>query len=216
MKCDALVVAGYQWKIPDWQASIQYAINFHPSPLPIGRGPYPLTKAILDNYTSWAITCHKISDQFDQGDILDAETYLIDADETHESLKLKTLMSGITLAERIAGHLEFFWATATLQKNGSYWPLWREQDRIVDFTQPIETILCQIRAFGDFECIAIVNDLKIYLHRTKGWVENHSYETGKVVFSSSLALVISVKDGFLAVTEWSFNAPNSVTANLRK
>ncbi|HEY3299424.1 MAG TPA: formyltransferase family protein [Methylophilaceae bacterium] len=216
LKCHALVVASYQWKIPDWQSFMPYAINFHPSPLPLGRGPYPLIRAISENYTDWAITCHKINEQYDSGDILDSEPYLIDADETLESLKLKTLLSSVKLAERIATDLAVLWEAATPQKTGSYWPLWAEQERTIDFTQSITSIMRQIRAFGDIECIAVLNDLNIYVHRASSWSEAHNHAAGKVVFSSNLALVVSAVDGFVAITEWSFNEPNAVIAHLRK
>ncbi|MEF9440539.1 hypothetical protein OWT26_09925 [Burkholderia sp. 1A5] len=39
-QCEALIVAGYNWKIPAWQPYLRHAANFHPSPLPDGRGPY--------------------------------------------------------------------------------------------------------------------------------------------------------------------------------
>lgn len=72
--CAALVVASYQWKIPEWNSHLKYAVNFHPAPLPEGRGPYPLVRAILEQRSNWAVTCHRINERFDQGDILDAET----------------------------------------------------------------------------------------------------------------------------------------------
>lgn len=216
LKCHALVVASYQWKIPDWQSFMPYAINFHPSPLPLGRGPYPLIRAISENHADWAITCHKINEQYDSGDILDSEPYLIDADETLESLKLKTLLSSVKLAERITTNLAALWEAATPQKAGSYWPLWTEQERTLNFTQPITSIMRKIRAFGDIECIAVLNDLNIYVHRASVWSEAHPHTTGKVIFSSNLALVVSAADGFVAITEWSFNEPNAVIAHLRK
>src|ERR1700729_1221872 len=59
--CEVLVVAGYGWKIPDWTPCLPHAINFHPSPLPEGRGPYPMMQAILDAKPEWGVTCHRIS-----------------------------------------------------------------------------------------------------------------------------------------------------------
>jgi len=67
--CTVLVVASYRWKIPEWRADLSHAINFHPSPLPDGRGPYPLVRAILEGRTSWAVSCHKISEHFDCGKV---------------------------------------------------------------------------------------------------------------------------------------------------
>ena len=214
--CAALVVASYQWKIPEWSPDLKYAVNFHPAPLPEGRGPYPLIRAILEERSSWAITCHRINDKFDQGDILDAENFLIDSDECHETLRLKTQMAAARLAGRVAEGFESLWQAAAPQGTGSYWTRWSDQDRTIDFTQPIEIIMRQIRAFGDVECMATINDAKIFIHRAKGWIESHSVHPGAVVHSNNLALVVAAADGLIAITEWSFNAPGAITSKLRR
>ena len=214
--CEALVVASYQWKIPEWSPDLQYAVNFHPAPLPEGRGPYPLVSAILERHSSWAVTCHRINERFDQGDILDAENFLIDPDECHESLCLKTQMAAARLAERVANGFESLWQTAAPQGTGSYWARWSEQDRAIDFTQPVEIIMRQIRAFGDLECMATINDANIFIHRAKGWIETHSARPGAVVHASNLSLVVAAADGFIAISEWSFNAPGAITSNMRR
>src|SRR5712692_2066860 len=46
----ALVVAGYPWRITGWKSRVRYALNIHPSPLPTGRGPYPLFRALAEGY----------------------------------------------------------------------------------------------------------------------------------------------------------------------
>lgn len=214
--CSALVVASYQWKVPEWRHDIKYAVNFHPSPLPEGRGPYPLVKAILENYSIWAVTCHRIDEKFDQGDILDAESFLIDPDECHESLRMKILMAAARLAERVGAEFEVRWHAAVPQQAGSYWVRPSEQDRTIDFNRPIEIIMRQIRAFGVLECVAKINDAMIFIHRAKGWVELHSARPGAVVHASNLAFVVAAADGFVAITEWSFNAPGAITSNIRR
>ena len=213
--CAALVVAGYQWKIPEWSRDIKYAVNLHASPLPEGRGPYPLVRAILERRSNWAVTCHRINEKFDRGDILDAEHFPLDPDECHESLRLKTQMAAARLAERVARGLLPLWQAAVPQGEGSYWARWSEQDRAIDFTQPIETIMRQVRAFGDIECMATINNVTIFVHRARAWAEVHSARPGTVVHASGLAFVIAAADGLVAITEWSFNAPGATTAKLR-
>lgn len=214
--CTVLIVACYQWKIPEWSPDIKYAVNFHPSPLPEGRGPYPLVRAILEQRSSWAVTCHKINERLDQGDILDAENFLIDPDECHDSLCLKVQMAASRLAERVVMEFESLWQAAVPQEIGSYWPRWSEQDRAIDFTQPVAVIMRQIRAFGDLECMATINDTQIFIHRAKGWVELHSARPGAVTHASNLAMVVAAADGLIAITEWSFNAPGAITSNMRR
>lgn len=214
--CTALVVSWYQWKIPEWEADIKYAVNFHPSPLPEGRGPYPLVRAVLEERASWAVTCHRINTEFDHGDILDAEYFPLDPIECHDSLCLKTQMAASRLAGRIAIDFESLWQAAIPQGAGSYWPLWSENDRIIDFTRTVKIIMRQIRAFGGMECMATINDTTIFIHRAKGWVEAHSMRPGAVAHSSNLAMVVAVADGFIAITEWNFNAPGAITSNMRR
>lgn len=214
--CTVLIVASYQWKIPEWSPYLKYAVNFHPSPLPEARGPYPLVRAILENRSSWAVTCHRINGNFDQGDILDAETFSIDQDECHETLRLKVAMAACRLAGRVAAGLEPLWQKAIPQGVGSYWPRWTEQERAIDFNQPVNSIMRQIRAFGDLECMATINDTTIFVHRAKGWAEPHSARPGALTHASNLAMVVAAADGFIAITEWSFNAPGAITSNMRR
>lgn len=214
--CPALVVAGYPWKIPAWGAALEYAVNFHPAPLPEARGPYPLVRAILERRSSWAVTCHRINEKFDQGDILDAESFAVGPDECHETMSLKAQMATARLAGRVASAFEARWRTALPQGPGSYWPLWTEQERTIDFSQGVEAVMRQIRAFGDLECIAQVNEVNIFVHRAKGWIEPTSARPGTVVYANNLALVVAAADGLIAITEWSFNAPGTITSKTRR
>ena len=214
--CELLVVSCYQWKIPPWETHIKYAVNFHTSPLPEGRGPYPLVRAILEDRKSWAVTCHRISEKFDRGDMLDAEPFPMSSDETHETLLLKTQMATGRLALRIAVGFQTLWQAAVPQGDGSYWPRWSEQDRVIDFTLPVETIMRKIHAFGDIECMATVNSITIFVHRAKGWNEPHLANPGAVVHANNLALVVAAADGYIAITEWSLNAPGAVVSNMRR
>ena len=60
--CEALVVASYEWRIGDWRPYLRYALNFHPAPLPHGRGAYPLPAAILEGSPTWGLArCCKAS-----------------------------------------------------------------------------------------------------------------------------------------------------------
>lgn len=214
--CDLLVVSCYQWKIPRWEEHIRHAINFHPSPLPEARGPYPFVRAILDKRTSWAVTCHRISEKYDQGDILAAEHFAMDQDENHESLRLKTQMASGRLAGRVAMGLQPLWDAALPQNEGSYWSRWSEQDRIIDFSAPVETIMRKVRAFGDIECVATINNVTVFIHRAKGWTEPHLAMPGAVVHANNFVMVVAAADGYIAITEWGLNAPGAVISSARR
>ncbi|MFZ6849107.1 methionyl-tRNA formyltransferase [Undibacterium sp. RuRC25W] len=203
MGCDALVVGSYNWRIPDWRNSLPFAINFHPAPLPLGRGPYPMVNAILNGYSRWGVTCHKIEREFDTGAILDSEMFDIDDHDTHESLNIKLQMASGRLGLRIALDFDHLWKSAKPQGEGEYWPLFNEEDRTIHFDQSIVEIKRQLRALGHLECIAHVNQQRIRIKAGFAWTESHAYHCGQVVHANGSTIVIACQDGYFAMNEWS-------------
>ena len=201
--CEALIVAGYKWRIGDWGSYLKYAVNFHPSPLPDARGPYPIVRALLENRKSWAVTCHRIDPDFDTGDILASETFPLGDNECHESLNLKIQMASGRLAGRIAGGFTELWTQALPQKEGNYWPMFTQEDQTINFASPVGRIMRQIRAFGLLGCRACVNGVLIFVHRAVGWTEAHSHIPGTAVHASNKTIVVSAQDGYIGIIEWS-------------
>jgi len=200
--CEALVVASYNWRIENWQRYLKYAVNFHPSPLPIGRGPDPLPRAIQENLGSWGVTCHRLAPEIDAGDILAMEEFPLQPDECHESLTLKVQMASKQLASRVARQFIELWDNATPQGEGSYWPRSKFLDRCVKFDNKVETITRHIRSFGDIESYVNINNAWISVKRTSGWNEQHDKKPGTVVHIYGRTLVIAVQDGYIALLEW--------------
>lgn len=209
--CDALIVACYNWRIGDWRPFLKYAVNFHCSPLPNGRGPYPIHRAILENRGSWAVTCHRLVAELDAGDILAGENFPLQPDECHESLNLKIQMAGKRLAVRISRDFETLWDQATPQDEGSYWPLNTIEERIIDFQQPVESIMRHIRAFGDTESLAHVNAAWLGVKRALGWPERHGHTPGTVAHIHDRAIVVAAEDGYIALLEWEMARPDIVS-----
>lgn len=205
--CEALVIASYPWRIGDWRPHLRYAVNFHPSPLPYGRGPYPLPGAILENLPEWGISCHKLEQEFDRGDVLRIERFALAPDEDHDSLDLKTQLASRRLALEVASHFESDWQNAAPQDEGSYHSLWTQEERQLDFTQTVAQILRRARAFGPIETLAMANGVLLYVRRAVGWSEAHRLNPGKVVHVNGQALVFAVADGYVGLTEWSLADP---------
>lgn len=70
LEVDLLVVAAYRWRIPIESVAIPFALNVHPSMLPLGRGPNPLPHFFLGESRACGVTIHQLSPQFDEGPIL--------------------------------------------------------------------------------------------------------------------------------------------------
>lgn len=56
------------------------AVNFHMAPLPEYRGVFGFNFAIYNQEKQYGVTAHKLSKQFDQGDIIEVDRFNIDSD----------------------------------------------------------------------------------------------------------------------------------------
>lgn len=200
--CDILVVAGYKWLIPSWHEHIPYAINFHPSPLPEGRGPWPFINALLEERKTWGVTCHKLDANFDTGDILAQEFFELSANECHETLLLKCQWAAIKLANRVVENFSSLWSTAQPQVGGSYWANPMVEYGQLDFSQTVEKILLKVRAFGLIGTRAMVADKLYYIRQASGWVESHTYPPGSLICVSGTSFVVAASDGYIVLLEW--------------
>lgn len=200
-----LVVAGYPWLVRGWHGRVHHALNIHPSPLPTGRGPYPLFKAILDRYERWGVTAHVLAEQgFDTGDILAQDLFSLDEGETHETLLARCQMAGRRLAVGpIATELAERWRRAEPQGDGSYWPRVNDADRTLDFRQDVADVLRRVRAFGTIETIARLGSARIFVAAADGWRETHRHTVGTVVHRHRRHVVVAARDGYVQITRWS-------------
>ena len=204
LACDILVVGSYNYTIPEWTEHLPYAINFHPSPLPTGRGPYPLVNAILHEHRHWAVTCHRIDATYDTGAILASQAFAIDQFDTHESLNIKIQIAAAQLATQIGQNFGALWDAAHIQSEGDYWPLFSAADRTIEFASSVSHIRLQLQAFGKLECYAIVNQQDVRVKSGYAWFESHALGTGQVVHEYASSIVVTCKDGFVVFNDWYF------------
>lgn len=214
--CDVLVVASYEWRIGDWRPYLKYAVNFHPAPLPRGRGAYPLPAAILEEAASWGLSCHKVEHEFDTGDVLQTVEFPLSHSDDHDSLDLRLQLAARPLAAHVADHLVECWNAAKPQVGGTYYPKWSEAQRSLDFSQAVAQILRQVRAFGPLECIAQLNDATLYVRRAVGWTETHNLAPGTVAHLNNMTFVVAVADGYVGLTDWSLLSADTVTGTPRR
>jgi methionyl-tRNA formyltransferase len=200
--CETLVVAGYRWRIGDWTQHLRYAVNFHPSPLPDGRGPWPLVRALREGRKQWGVSCHKLSPEFDQGAVLLKERFDLAEDESHESLDLRCQMALRRLAERLAQNLPAYWDKAKEQAPSDYWDFWTEEERALNLNGTVEQAQKQLRAFGLLGCTLKMGHGAVTVRRAVAWPESHAHAPGTLVHGNGRNLVFALADGYLGLTEW--------------
>ena len=200
-KCDVLIGSGYKWRIGDWRPYLQYAVNFHPSPLPEARGPYPNTQALLERRTEWGVSCHKFDKNFDTGDILCREIFPLNPHDCHELLVIKIQLALRRLASKLSADFHSLWENAQPQGNGSYWPLCEEKEWTLDFSQPVDEVMRIVSAFGVLGSLGVIDGKKIIVQRAFGWTEAHTYTPGTIVRKSHQNIVVAVPDGYIAIIQ---------------
>lgn len=211
--CEVLIVASYNHKIPDWRADLPYAVNFHPSPLPVGRGPYPLIQAILRGHRSWAVSCHRIDAGYDTGAVLDSEAFALDEYDTHETLHLKIQIANQVLATRVAARFSQLWRDAQIQDEGEYWPMFSMEDQTLDCSASVAHIRRQLRAFGELGCYTRFQGQKIQVQQASAWPGCHSLLAGSLVHHAGNTLVLACLDGYLALQDWRYLPDQRLTRN---
>ena len=196
---DLVISAAYNFRIPDLSSTSIKGINIHPSLLPMGRGVWPLPWTILRKHKTSGVTLHKISPQWDAGDILLQQSFDIDSDEILESLSVKCQLLAESMILQLLQNLNQHWETAQRQNQGVYWPRPSRQDRTLDWDKTIDEIERTCRAFGKFGCFARFNQQDWLVYSLKAWTQSHDYPIGQVIHKTNTEMVVAAKDGLVSL-----------------
>lgn len=133
---EMLLSAGYIYRIPVVPDVMM--LNFHPAPLPVGRGPWPFPGAILRGLSEYGAALHKIGEGFDTGDLLAVVRFPIPADETTRSLIARTREAALPMLKRVFADMKGYYAAATPQSGGEYWAIPTAAElTVTDTTDPV-------------------------------------------------------------------------------
>lgn len=149
--CSLLVCAGYYDRIPVTEAFPM--VNFHPAPLPLFRGAWPMPWIILKGITLGGVTVHKIAEKLDAGDILLQKTFRVEPEETHATYmdKVSDLIPG--MVEELLGNLPVLWEHARPQEKGTYWKAPTAEQWTVREQMSAAEADRILRAFYGYECL---------------------------------------------------------------
>ncbi len=197
--CQLLVSAGYTHKIPFESSEIPYGINIHPSLLPSGRGPWPLSWVILKNLPQTGVSLHKLSEQWDQGDILLQKAIAVQPWETVETLRFKSETVAVSLLSKFIQQPFECWSEATTQTEGSYWPKTTQEQRRINFNDNVEMISRTVRAYGKYLSYAKIQDKWIFVAEVQVWKEAHAYLPGTILNQFNNCYFIAAKDGVVCI-----------------
>lgn len=149
--CSLLVCAGYYDRIPVTEAFPM--VNFHPSPLPLGRGAWPMPWIILKEIVVGGITVHKMVEELDAGDILLQEIFYVEPTETLATYmdKVAALIPG--MVKRLLKNLPLLLEKARPQGKSTYWPAPTSEQWTVREEMAAAEADRILRAFYGYECL---------------------------------------------------------------
>ncbi len=199
--CDIILSAGYAYKIPACDR-IPYRMNIHPSPLPYGRGAWPLACAIRKGVDEWAVTIHELSEGWDEGAIINQRKLAVAKDEKLESLSVKCQMLARTLLKEVMDDLDGFWKNRKPQGEGVYWRMPTLAERTIDWAWTIDEIDRHVRAYGKHGSPALLDGKNIFVKDVAVWKHDHGNKVGEVVWRANNEVVVAALDGLICIRFW--------------
>lgn len=181
--CELLVCAGYYYRAPVTDAFPM--VNFHPTPLPVGRGSWPMPKLILDGAEFGGITAHKMAAEFDTGEILLRERFPLEEREDHQTYMEKVYERVPGMVHTLVNDLSRVLANVQPQGEGEYWPLPRSQDWTVTPDMDAAQADRILRAFYGYECVF------------SDGVRKTELIGGRVIFGNSAGRPFPVRGGYV-------------------
>ncbi len=190
----------YPWLIPISGTGLK-SINMHPTLLPDGRGPTPLIW-LLKKYHQYAgVTFHKLSDEFDSGDIIYQQKISLNSDETWETLVAKLHIQVPIYLDQLLTNFDAYYNKAQPQKDGSYWPKIELKDRMINWNMKVSDIQQLARACGRFGVVAKVADLTLLINHINISQCKHQFPPGTLIKEDDETYVVSASDGIVVLVK---------------
>lgn len=191
--------AGYLFKIPEIDFDKAYGINFHPSLLPLGRGIMPSPHILLHAPEASGVSVHKLTQDYDAGDILWQTKLPLNNDEDIDTLSARALMAGLQKIPEIIDDLETYWDNATPQnhRKATSYRLPSQEARTIKWSDPVADIEKTARAFGKYECFAHVLGMTLAVSQISSWEEKHDHKPGTFMMGMDPEICIAAQDGFV-------------------
>mgnify|MGYP002777154420 CR=1 FL=1 len=197
--CEMIISAGYSHRIPSIEnTAIKYAINIHPSLLPIGAGPMPLPRAILYELLETGTTLHKISHEWDAGDIILQKKIFLSPEETLESLYIKSHSQAVSMLQEFLENPESLWCSAKAQdlSKRSFWEKPKADSFIIDFHQPAEVVAKYLRLHRFVSIDGIVE----YMKNISVVSMEHNFEPGTTINQFGDTHCVAILNGYVFFT----------------
>lgn len=196
---DLCVTAGYPHKVKLPEGV--FGINVHPTLLPIGRGPTPIARVIKDEPSAAGVTLHKLSPEFDAGDILGQREITLRHGTTSESYLFQAGLLARDIMSEILADFPRVWESARVQGPGTYWPKYTDKDLRIEPSETLGEVQRKFNALGT-QCIYEINGETRKVAGVAGWLHSDAVPVGTCIFDSLNVMLIKLRDGYALIRWW--------------
>lgn len=192
--------AEYLHKIPV-PPKLQYSVNLHTSLLPLGRGPSPLPY-VLERYPEASgLTLHKLSEEFDKGDIILKRKVNVSPTDSMNTLAVKMYLEAPKIVRQFLSAHEELYTDAQPQSAGEAWSIPAANARTLDWTLSAERLSRRIKAFGHFGTIIRMDNKYWRVLFAETVRAPHSVNPGDLIFKSDDLIAVSCLDGYVCIPQ---------------
>jgi len=195
---DCLFSIEYAWLIPISQSKLDvYTMNVHPSMLPDGRGTTPVSW-IINSYPQHAgVTFHKLTNEFDSGDIIYQKPLSLAQNESFETLMVKLHLTIPQLLNEVLSDFDNLYSQAKKQGIGSTWPKIEINDRVINWNMTTKQVKALAASCGRFGIVALLNNETLLVNHIQVGQISHDYKNGTIIKEDNDTYVVAVSDGFI-------------------
>jgi len=195
---DCLFSIEYAWliPIPENMQDI-YVMNVHPSMLPHGRGTTPVSWIINSQPQHAGVTFHKLTKEFDSGDIIYQKPLSLAQNESFETLMVKLHLTIPKLLNEVLSDFDNLYSQAKKQGTGSTWPKIEINDRVINWNMTTSQIKALSAACGRFGIVARLNNETLLVNNIELGQIKHQYPQGTIIKEDDDTYVVAVSDGFV-------------------
>ncbi len=190
---DLCIVAGYPSKVvlPDRVRGI----NIHPTMLPAGRGPDPVAKVLFDRPDAAGVTAHKLTSNFDAGDILAQDAIQIGPRDTSFSYLLRTGLVAADFIRELLTNIDGRWESARPQGEGDWWKSLPKELAEISGADTATSADRKFRSFYPMTWVR-VGDVQRNIIHVSTFETSDSVAEGTVALTTLGAVVMRLRDAY--------------------
>ncbi len=195
---DCLFSIEYPWRIPCEHLPFK-TINVHPSLLPEGKGPTPISW-ILHSYPDAAgVTFHQLSEHFDSGKIILQETLSLSPHESIDTVLARLELVIPRMLVALLADFDSLYSNATTQSSGESWPRMTLAERTINWSMTCEEIRRIVRSSGHFGAAANISECQYLIKHVQCVEHDHPLKPGLIYKDDAQHFFITSQDGICVI-----------------